>query len=137
MIRDSQNCTSQNRPGFAMAINLALFSKHGSKLFLTISKNQIKLKSSCQWKYSKWYVVGSTGNSNTLECLEQWPYHLNEEKSPKVTTLQRIILIWMYKVPLHNRLLHLFKKIGILDYGVDSFHMLNKYKSNFIKKLYF
>lgn len=34
----------------------------------------------------------------------------NEEISPKVTTLQRIILIWIHKVPLHNRPLHLFKK---------------------------
>ena len=80
-----------------MAINLFLFSKHGSKLLLTISKNQIKLKGSCQWKYSKGYVVGSRGNSNTLQCLEQWLYYLNEEISPKVTTLQRIILIWMQK----------------------------------------
>lgn len=41
-------CDLENGPGFAMGINLFLFSKHGSKLLLTIGKNQIKLKGSCQ-----------------------------------------------------------------------------------------
>ena len=45
--RGLENCTSQTRPGFAMAINF-LFSKYGSTLLLTISKTQTKLKGSCQ-----------------------------------------------------------------------------------------
>lgn len=93
--RGLENCTSQTRPGFAMAINF-LFSKYGSTLLLTISKTQTKLKGSCQWKYLKGYVASSEGISNTVQCLEQWPYYLNEEIFPKVTTFQRIILIRMH-----------------------------------------
>lgn len=61
-----------------------------------------KSKGLCQWKYSKGFVVGSEGNSNTVQYLEQQLYFLNEEISHKVTTLQRLILIWMNKSPLNN-----------------------------------
>lgn len=77
-IRDLENCTSWKRPGFTMAINLFLFSKYGSKLLFLKKEKKKRIK--C--KYSKGYVVGSKGNSNTVQCLEQWLYNIKKEISP-------------------------------------------------------
>lgn len=92
-LENLENSASQNGSRFAMANNLFLFNKQGSKFILTIFKNQIQLKGSCQRRYSKGYIIGSEGNSNTVQCLEQWHYYFNKEVSPKVITLQRVTLI--------------------------------------------